>query len=54
MVLLCGQYYWLMNTCCSEYELNTEVYVIKKAMKSGGKNAVNRIEAIALGEEPQE
>ena len=29
-------------------------YVIKKAMKSGGKNAVNRIEAIAVGEEPQE
>ena len=29
-------------------------YVIKKAMKSNGKKAVNRIEAIALGEEPRE
>ena len=29
-------------------------YVIKKALRSGGKNAVNRIEALALGEEPEE
>jgi hypothetical protein len=29
-------------------------YVIKKALRSGGKNAVNRIEALALGKEPEE
>ena len=29
-------------------------YVIKKALRSGGKNAVNRIEALAVGKEPEE
>lgn len=29
-------------------------YVIKKALKSGGEDAVNRIEALALGKEPKE